>query len=84
MDAPQIAVDLIGLVVQSCDPFSGGVEADELDRLSVWGVIAHEAEVHVSAGVVRARNNGATWQEVADALGISRQAAHKRFSPLVG
>lgn len=31
------------------------------------------------ADVVEARRRGLTWQQVADALGISRQAAWKRF-----
>jgi DNA-directed RNA polymerase specialized sigma24 family protein len=30
--------------------------------------------------VALARSGGTTWQEIADALGISRQAAHERFS----
>lgn len=29
--------------------------------------------------VVLLRSNGATWEDVGDALGISRQAASKRF-----
>lgn len=81
MDAPQLAVDLVGLVWRSCD---GGGEPDELDRLSVWRVVAHEAEVAISAGVVRARAAGATWAEVGDALGMTRQGAHQRFGMLDG
>lgn len=30
--------------------------------------------------VERARSLGWSWQEVADALGVTRQAAHKRFA----
>lgn len=30
--------------------------------------------------VGNARKTGATWQQVADALGVSRQAAHERFA----
>ncbi len=37
------------------------------------------AESDLRASVARARERGATWQQVGDALGISRQAAHERF-----
>jgi hypothetical protein len=30
------------------------------------------------AHVVKARHQGWTWQQIGDALGISRQAAHKK------
>lgn len=32
------------------------------------------------AVVAEARGQGATWQEIADTLGITRQAAHERFA----
>lgn len=33
-----------------------------------------------SGNVVNARYHGATWQEIADAVGVTRQAAHVRWS----
>ncbi len=40
----------------------------------VIGVLADEC-------VARARSAGASWAEIADRLGVSRQAAHKRYGP---
>lgn len=37
------------------------------------------AESDLRTSVARARERGATWQQIGDALGISRQAAHERF-----
>lgn len=42
------------------------------DRLDV-------ATIQLDAAVQRARAEGATWEEVADSLGTSRQAAWERF-----
>lgn len=36
------------------------------------------------AAVANAIRRGWTWAQVADALGVSRQAAHKRLAPLIG
>lgn len=38
-----------------------------------------DAERELEASVARALHWGATWAEVAAALGVSPQAAHKRF-----
>lgn len=38
------------------------------------------AKDHLAAQVDAARANGHTWQTIGDALGMSRQAAHERFS----
>ncbi|GAB2481218.1 hypothetical protein GCM10027030_14020 [Luteococcus sediminum] len=46
--------------------------AQALDRLS-------QAEQELHDSVRRARSQGRTWQEVADVLGVTRQAAFKRF-----
>lgn len=40
--------------------------------------IDDEIRMYVSGAV----KSGATWQQIGDALGVSRQAAHKRFSRL--
>jgi hypothetical protein len=37
------------------------------------------ADMSKTAGVRTARDAGLTWQEIADALGITRQAAQKRW-----
>lgn len=38
------------------------------------------AEQRLQNAVDQARKDGATWQQIADQLGTSRQAAHERFS----
>lgn len=42
---------------------------------------SHAAELdrRVHATVAAAVHHGATWKQVADALGVSAQAAHKRY-----
>ncbi|WP_034488280.1 hypothetical protein [Actinomadura oligospora] len=37
------------------------------------------AEDHLRGTVGTARSSGLTWQEIGDALGITRQAAFQRF-----
>lgn len=48
--------------------------------LSVMSQMAKAVEHETRAYVRHALADGATWQQIGDALGISRQAAHKRFS----
>lgn len=38
-----------------------------------------QADRHLAAAVVRARSSGHTWTEIADRLGVTRQAAQQRF-----
>lgn len=49
--------------------------ADVVDRL-------HAAEDELTAAVLRARRAGASWNHLALALGVSRQAARQRFAAL--
>lgn len=52
----------------------------ELALLAVLGELAKAVEFELSLSARTSVREGATWQEVGDSLGISRQAAHKRFS----
>lgn len=54
--------------------------ATDLDAAGTLAKIAAEANSLVGMYVRGAVREGATWQQVADAIGMSRQAAHKRFS----
>ncbi|MEE1727220.1 helix-turn-helix domain-containing protein [Streptomyces albidoflavus] len=56
--------------------------ADE-DPLAGLGSVARlraETERTEAVLVRRARNNGATWPQIAAALGVSKQAVHKKHS----
>ncbi|MEY6566764.1 helix-turn-helix domain-containing protein [Streptomyces sp. PGLac3x] len=56
--------------------------ADE-DPLTGLGSVARlraETERVEAVLVRRARNNGATWPQIAAALGVSKQAVHKKHS----
>ena len=41
-------------------------------------LVAAEEKLH--ARVHEARKNGVTWDEIGEALGVTRQSAHRRFS----
>ncbi|WP_413318636.1 AsnC family protein [Agrococcus sp. 1P02AA] len=49
-----------------------------LERLAEAAAARREVEREESALVRRARMEGFAWQAIADALGVSRQAVHKK------
>lgn len=53
---------------------------DGLRRLAVARRTLESAHVAVEDGVAAARADGASWAEIGDVLGVSRQAAFKRFA----
>jgi hypothetical protein len=55
-----------------------------LDELRAQGIVARAASIGVKDAVRDAINLGASWNDVGVALGITRQAAHKRFAAMVG
>ena len=50
-----------------------------LDRLSALTSLKVNLDVAAVPLVLHARNAGASWQEIGLRLGVSKQAAHKRF-----
>jgi hypothetical protein len=54
-----------------------------LEELRAQGVVARVAAIGVRDAVRDAINLGASWNDVGLALGITRQAAHKRFAAIV-
>lgn len=57
-----------------------GAQAYRVDILVVLAEMHRAVEAEIAMYAHGAIREGATWQQVGDALGISRQAAHKRFS----
>jgi hypothetical protein len=54
-----------------------------LEELRAQGAVARVAAISVRDAVRDAINLGASWNDVGLALGITRQAAHKRFAAIV-
>jgi hypothetical protein len=50
-----------------------------LDRLRANAQLTRAAAALERELVASARREGATWQQIADALGMSRQSAQQRF-----
>jgi len=59
---------------------------DPLARLATASAMAGElvdtSDALVGHFVDRCRTAGHTWAEISESLGVSRQAAHKRYSPV--
>ncbi|MEU5154438.1 hypothetical protein [Glycomyces sp. NPDC021274] len=53
-------------------------EPDPLQGLQAVRRMRTEAERLESVMVRRARNNGASWAQIATVLGVSKQAVHKK------
>jgi DNA-directed RNA polymerase specialized sigma24 family protein len=54
-------------------------DADPLRALRAAAALQADANQRTEILVRRARNAGCTWAEIAAALGVSRQAVHKRY-----
>lgn len=58
----------------------GGADAeDPIDALRAIAELRREIDRVEAVTVRRARNLGASWQLIALALGVTRQAVHKRY-----
>lgn len=59
-------------------------KAERQARLREWHLvkirIERGAKVSMTGDVLGARENGASWADIAEACGTSRQAAHERFA----
>lgn len=58
-------------------------EVGRLHQVIRNGDRSFDREVEIVEAVRQARNHGATWQNVGDAMGTSRQYVHKRFYPQI-
>jgi hypothetical protein len=70
--------DLRSIVEAALDALIGPFD-DDLERVIVADVVLSLAQTWLVQEVEQARRNGATWRELGDVLGVSRQAAHERF-----
>lgn len=52
---------------------------DALRALRATAQVSSEVERTQAALVRRARNDGMTWEEIATALGVSKQAVHRKY-----
>lgn len=68
------AGDSLGRVPETPGAAGGG-----LAEVAAAAEAVRRADDHLRAAVEAARASGRTWQEVGDALGITRQAAFQRF-----
>lgn len=50
-----------------------------VERLAVLRKIERALTAETISSVEDALNQGATWQQIGDALGVTRQAAHSRY-----
>jgi DNA invertase Pin-like site-specific DNA recombinase len=58
----------------------GGADSDDpIAALNAIAELRTELDRHEAATVRKARNLGASWQLIAMALGVTRQAVHKRY-----
>ncbi|WP_309629435.1 helix-turn-helix domain-containing protein [Brevundimonas sp.] len=53
------------------------------DALAAVVALRRVADTLERRAVAHALGDGWTWAQIAEALGVSRQAAHKRLAPLV-
>ncbi|WP_431781598.1 helix-turn-helix domain-containing protein [Streptomyces chumphonensis] len=55
-------------------------DSDPLAGLAAVAWLRAETERVEATLVRRARNSGATWPQIAAALGVSKQAVHKKYA----
>lgn len=55
--------------------------SSQLERLSALQSQIRECLEEISTAALQAHSEGSSWLEIGTALGISKQAAHKRFAP---
>lgn len=62
----------------------GTVTSEALHRLARRKGARDDADARVTNAIINARKAGASWQDIADVLGTSKQAAHERYRWLDG
>lgn len=70
-------VDLAAVVEIGDDPAGGS--GDEISMIRRAGELVERSQEQLNAWVSTARQRDVSWRAIGDALGVSRQAAFKRF-----
>lgn len=75
------AADRFDELADRLNPSSATVErTDDLGRIAAACEAVRHDEARLHESVDASRANGRSWNEIAVALGVSRQAARQRFS----
>lgn len=71
---------LIGLLIETSNIEDPSSQEDFLEFVAGAATLRTEADELLHTAVTSARAAGATWQRIGETLGMSRQAAQKRFA----
>jgi len=66
--------------LEALDFAKAEARAEALDNVAGAAKLDRMAGAALTAAVHEARGYGATWQQIADAVGITRQTAHARWA----
>ncbi|MGA9527152.1 MAG: hypothetical protein WBS24_03440 [Terriglobales bacterium] len=54
-----------------------------LEKVRLYSKILEASEIQLNDAVVSAKLDGVTWEQIADALGMTRQGAAQRYGKFV-
>lgn len=78
---PARRADAVGSPLAAAAASSGAPDsADPLGSLEALAAAERRVRVDLVDAVAGARAAGRSWQQIAGALGVTRQSAHRRFS----
>jgi Clp amino terminal domain, pathogenicity island component len=75
-----VSLDNLILYVKSLHP-DGGVLDNVSDAIVVAGQLDEQSDALIGYFVDQARRSGASWSQIGASMGVSKQAAQKRFVP---
>ncbi len=78
-DSP-VSLDNLIKYVQALHPDGGPLDRVS-DAVSVSAALSEESDALLGHFVDQARRSGATWNQIGEAMGVTKQAAQKRFVP---
>lgn len=71
--------DYFGMVRRSVRALGRRVPQNDVSDLILLAAVVDEAQSAMAAAVEQLRADGASWSQIGDALGMTKQAAEKRF-----